>query len=186
MTDSPLAVRPEGLAVHLDAIARGEVRVSDTRVGARRALNLSPGSARVTIAAVDDATHEEVDVTIDVSLADLAAALAGDGLDASGSTLVVDLSELDHGSLGGLGDDDHPQYPLRSLLTTRGDVVVRGAADWQRLGVGAANRVLRSDGTDPSWGQVQGADVASGVLGTEHAKSSINAAVRHHKWEAFA
>jgi hypothetical protein len=35
--------------------------------------------------------------------------------------------------------------------TTRGDLIVRGASNNGRLAVGAANRILKSDGTDPSW-----------------------------------
>lgn len=49
---------------------------------------------------------------------------------------------------------------LSNPMTTRGDIITAttaGAA--QRLAVGAANRVLRSDGTDPSWGQVVEADL---------------------------
>lgn len=33
----------------------------------------------------------------------------------------------------------------------RGDLLVRGAASWSRLGIGANGRILTSDGTDPSW-----------------------------------
>lgn len=47
-----------------------------------------------------------------------------------------------------------------SPLTTRGDIIVRGASADQRLAVGASGRYLRSDGTDPSWAQVQAADIA--------------------------
>jgi hypothetical protein len=36
-------------------------------------------------------------------------------------------------------------------LTTRGDIVVRGASANQRLAVGANGRILASDGTDPAW-----------------------------------
>lgn len=36
-------------------------------------------------------------------------------------------------------------------FTTRGDLVYRGAASPSRLAIGAANTVLRSDGTDPAW-----------------------------------
>lgn len=60
--------------------------------------------------------------------------------------------------------DDHTQYTKGSLLTTRGDIFVRGAAAVQRLAIGAANRVLRSDGTDPSWGQVQTGDIANSAI----------------------
>lgn len=43
----------------------------------------------------------------------------------------------------------------------RGDLVAgNGTPKWARLAIGAANRVLRSDGTDPSWAQVNlGTDV---------------------------
>jgi len=40
---------------------------------------------------------------------------------------------------------------LTDVLTTRGDLLVRGASAEDRLAVGAANRILKSDGTDPSW-----------------------------------
>ncbi len=37
------------------------------------------------------------------------------------------------------------------VLTTRGDLLVRGASAYQRLGVGAAGTRLTSDGTDAAW-----------------------------------
>lgn len=39
-------------------------------------------------------------------------------------------------------------------MTTRGDLIYRGAATPSRLAVGGANTVLKSDGTDPGWGTV--------------------------------
>ena len=57
-------------------------------------------------------------------------------------------------ALGGLADP----------LTTRGDIIIRGASATQRLAVGAANRVLISDGTDPLYGQVPLASAVSGTL----------------------
>ena len=39
-------------------------------------------------------------------------------------------------------------------LTTRGDLIYRGASDPARLAVGSANTVLRSDGTDPAWATI--------------------------------
>lgn len=39
----------------------------------------------------------------------------------------------------------------------QGDLLVRGASAWARLGIGAANTVLQSDGTDPSWQPPSGA-----------------------------
>lgn len=46
-----------------------------------------------------------------------------------------------------------------TVTTTRGDLIRRGASADERLAVGAANRLLRSDGTDPAWGQVVEADL---------------------------
>jgi len=43
------------------------------------------------------------------------------------------------------------QLAIVTPLTTRGDIVVRDASATTRLGIGADNKVLSSDGTDPSW-----------------------------------
>ena len=43
---------------------------------------------------------------------------------------------------------------LRDVLTTRGDLLYRGASAEARLAVGGANTVLKSDGTDPGWGSL--------------------------------
>lgn len=52
---------------------------------------------------------------------------------------------------------------LGRLLTTQGDILRRGASTVERLAIGAANRVLRSNGTTESWAQV---DLTSDVTGT--------------------
>lgn len=49
-----------------------------------------------------------------------------------------------------------------SPVTTRGDIIVRGATNNQRLAVGSANTLLRSDGTDPNYGQVTQDYIAAG------------------------
>jgi hypothetical protein len=43
---------------------------------------------------------------------------------------------------------------IAALTRTRGDLIVGGASDWTRLPIGANTRVLKSDGTDSAWGQV--------------------------------
>jgi hypothetical protein len=45
--------------------------------------------------------------------------------------------------------------------TTRGDLIVHNGTNNTRLPIGSANTVLKSDGTDPSYGQVVNADVSS-------------------------
>ena len=57
----------------------------------------------------------------------------------------------DHGALSGLGDDDHPQYVLRSILTTNGDLFTRIAGVIARLGIGSAGQVLTVSGGLPAW-----------------------------------
>lgn len=81
-----------------------------------------------------------------------------DGLQSSGKVLTSDPNGLaswqpaaggggvtDHGLLTGLSDDDHPQYQLRSALTTKGDVYARDASGIVRLGVGTDGQVLTAD-----------------------------------------
>lgn len=51
----------------------------------------------------------------------------------------------DHGTLTGLSDDDHPQYMLRNIGTTKGDILVYNGTSWVRQGVGTDGQVLRAD-----------------------------------------
>lgn len=59
-------------------------------------------------------------------------------------------------------------------LTTRGDMVYMGASDLGRLAIGAANAIMKSDGTDPGWltlsaqtvvGMLTGGSVAAIAIG---------------------
>ena len=59
-----------------------------------------------------------------------------------------------------------------AVLTTRGDVLKRGASAVERLAIGSANTVLSTNGTDPAWSTVTNAmlagsiDLTSKVTGT--------------------
>lgn len=53
---------------------------------------------------------------------------------------------------------------LTAKYTTRGDIVYQGASTFERLGVGTANYVLKTNGTDPSWGQVSADGIATGAV----------------------
>lgn len=58
-------------------------------------------------------------------------------------------------------------------MTTRGDLIFRNSSNvTARLGIGAANTVLRTDGTDAAWGKVALATDVSGV--TPIANSTIS------------
>lgn len=60
--------------------------------------------------------------------------------------------------------DSDEANELTAKYTTRGDIVYQGASTFERLGVGAANYVLKTNGTDPSWGQVVEANIADDAV----------------------
>lgn len=82
---------------------------------------------------------------------------------------------IDHGALTGKADDDHTQYVLRNILTTRGDLFRRGASAIERVALGTSGQVLRSDGTDAVWG----AGVAGINSGTYAGNDTANRAIAH-------
>ena len=75
---------------------------------------------------------------------------------------------------GGDGAHDHSgageggEIPLASLGDwTRGDLIVGGVADWDDLAIGANNTVVKSDGTDVSWDNVDHGEL-TGVGADDH------------------
>ena len=58
-------------------------------------------------------------------------------------------------------------------LTTRGDIVKRGASATERLAIGAANTVLTSDGTDPSYSTVATAMIANNAVDETKLKDAL-------------
>lgn len=63
---------------------------------------------------------------------------------------------------------------LKIASEVRGDVLIRGASGWIRLGIGASGRYLRSDGTDPSWSAIQAGDITSAILPSGVCLQSVN------------
>lgn len=72
---------------------------------------------------------------------------------------------LDHGFLSGLADDDHPQYQLRSTLTTKGDLYVFDGSSIVRLPVGANDLPLVADSGDAEGATYKLLPVAGGGTG---------------------
>lgn len=76
----------------------------------------------------------------------------------------LDTSKLTTGSLpvarGGTGQSSAPAALIAlSPTNTRGDLIVRGATEHERLSIGGAGRFLRSNGTDPSWQLLTASDI---------------------------
>lgn len=90
----------------------------------------------------------------DGSVATLATLAAALNLSTSNNAVVSSgsIAGQAHSLLGSLTTgDDHTQYALRSILTTRGDLYVEGASALARLAIGSNHQVLMSNGTDPVW-----------------------------------
>lgn len=56
-------------------------------------------------------------------------------------------------ALGGISDP----------TDTRGDIITRGASALGKVGIGASTTVLRSDGTDPTWGAVAASELSGNI-----------------------
>ncbi len=75
--------------------------------------------------------------------------------DGSFSPITLPPGAIQHGSLAGLSNNDHPQYVLRSILTTIGDIFVRGIGDVERLPAGTVGQLLTiTAGLIPAWRQL--------------------------------
>lgn len=95
-----------------------------------------------------------------------AVALSGAYGDLTGTPALGGAAALNVGTTAGTvaaGDDSRITGAIQgSLLTTRGDIIVRGASAPQRLALGASGLLLRSDGTDAVYGTAVAASFATG------------------------
>ena len=82
----------------------------------------------------------------------------------NGSYDAGDHTNVDHGTLAGLTDDDHTQYVLDNILTTAGDIFyATGASTPVRLAIGTGLQLLRtnSGATAPEWATPAGLDTTA-------------------------
>jgi len=90
----------------------------------------------------------------------------------SGSTLTLtraadDTTAVSHGSGAAIypvfsADEADEANAIAAVMTTRGDIIKMGSGPTvSRLGIGTSGQALISNGTDPLWGQVADAGVAS-------------------------
>lgn len=85
-----------------------------------------------------------------------------DGVDLPVLTaLLADQDLLEYDNAGAVWRNRTLATVLGRMLATRGDILLRGASSVSRLALGAANRFLKSNGTDLAYGQV---DLASGDI----------------------
>lgn len=111
-----------------------------TQRGALNFIDPDAGTGLIT----DDAANNETEVNL--SLYRL------ESQDHNHQSSGLQGGQLDHGlALIGLSDDDHPQYVLRSILTTDGDIFIRAAGAIARLGIGTEGQVLTVSGGLPAW-----------------------------------
>lgn len=86
--------------------------------------------------------------------------------DGSGVASVSAVTDTELGYVSGVTSAIQTQISAKQddVITTRGDLVVGNATPAEsRLPVGAANYVLKSDGTDPAWGEILNANIGAGA-----------------------
>lgn len=134
---------------------------------------VAPRNTRLAVGA--DGTIIHADSAAGTGLAYRAIDLSGANTDLTGALSIA------NGGTGQTAKDE--AFDALSPNTTRGDITIMGSAsDNVRLAVGAANTVLKSDGTDPAYGKITAAMMDStakylgryGVLGSLSA--NLNAA----------
>lgn len=109
------------------------------------------GADFASLAGAESLTNKTIALgsnTVSGSVSDFNTALTGADFYTTGGT---DVAIAD----GGTGASTAlAAFDALSPMTTRGDLITRGASNNSRLAIGAANTVLKSDGTDPSWATI--------------------------------
>jgi hypothetical protein len=111
-----------------------------------------PVAGKTLVANTDEDGWENADLP--TAGADLPTALVG----------LANYDILEYDSVSELWRNKTLLTILGRLLTTQGDLLRRGASGVERLAIGAANRLLKSNGTTESWAQVDLTTDVTGVL----------------------
>lgn len=158
------------------------VRRAGVDIGTRPAINLHEGTG-ITIVTTDDNVNDEVDITINSTITTYTDEMAQDAVGAAGTdtatinftyndganTMTWDVIQaaLDHGTIGGLGDDDHTQY-----LRTDGTRAGTGSQAWSSasptitIGDGSGSPGLRLDKSDAGGLAIQFRNNEAGTMRT--------------------
>jgi hypothetical protein len=71
--------------------------------------------------------------------------------DGAWGPITIPPGSLQHGLLAGLTANDHPQYVLRDILTTKGDLFVHDGTSIVRIGIGTDGQILKVVTGDVAW-----------------------------------
>lgn len=101
-------------------------------------VTLNTGSHSYLTISEQEITLGQIDISDNTNLA------AGTGIDLTGDTLSTNDSEIDHGSLAGLTDDDHTQY---ALLAGRsgGQSLIGGTASGENLDLSSTSNATKGE-----------------------------------------
>lgn len=151
------------------ALAFGQVNLAST-AAVTGTLPSTQGGTDNSSYAIGDILYASGTTALS-KLSDIATgnALLSGGVATAPSWGKIDLTAAVTGVLpianGGTGGSSaSTSFDALAPTTTRGDMIARNATTNARLGIGSANTVLRTNGTDPSWGAVNLATDTTGQL----------------------
>jgi hypothetical protein len=126
-----------------DVLAIVDVSAGET-FKVRKSTLASALAGVATIAATTPVAVDQATGSVTVSLGTVPITSGGTGATSAGAALTA---------LGAFADP----------LTTRGDVITRGASATGRLAIGSANTVLTTNGTDPAWSTITNSMLAGSI-----------------------
>lgn len=152
------------------ALAFGSIDLAQSAAVGSSILPVANGGTNIASYAVGDILYASGATTL-AKLADVATgnAMISGGVTTAPAWGKIGLATHVSGTLpianGGTGQTTaNLGFNALAPTTTRGDIITRDATVNVRLAIGAANTVLRTNGTDPAWGAVDLATDTTGQL----------------------
>ena len=140
-------------------------KLPDTYTGGASPILPEPSASKLlawnsSANALENTTGKVVSASVSVSTLSAGASATGSAsyTDSTGAlAFTLGIPRGDTGATGPAGGYTDP-------LTTRGDIVARGASSTGRLAIGSANTVLTTAGTDPAWSTIATAMIADDAI----------------------